>query len=445
MTEIQSAYKHFIPTSKMYSTWHQQVLALDAKYNTQRASKLPTLGMLYIRRRNQLLREKPFKEHDIRTQYLKLRLDLLNKRYGDNIEQTNITNNTLQKETSDNLPKSNFVPKKSTAENFAFTGVHHVFDQHTAAVIMLKFANNDRSRLGCASLDGTLSICEVINTPPQVLVVLEGHQKGVTAFDWSISNDLIVSSSLDATIRLWKVQVEPKCLRVVKDPQNAEIFCCAFIPANNNLVVTGNSHGLIQILNVSTGIYTRGGSCKLGEKVLSLTCEESGGSLIWAGSDRGTITSLQFEPRRGRLYKLQRVQKLNGMVTGLSWRSWHSKEMPYPVFLASTACNAVLLYRVEDNQGSLTLLKKYPIKHRLHCIKSTFCPQMGACLIATGSEDCAIHLFDSSKDGKAARVNLLHGHTRPVLTLSFNYDESFLASADHQGLIILWRNHQRHL
>ncbi|XP_035741160.1 WD repeat-containing protein 13-like isoform X2 [Vespa mandarinia] len=354
-------------------------------------------------------------------------------------------NNSLQEETSENVPKSHFVQKKSTAENFAFAGVHHAFDQHTAAVIMLKFANNDRSRLGCASLDGTLSICEVVNTPPQVFAVLEGHQKGVTAFDWSISNDLIVSSSLDATIRLWKVHAEPKCLRVVKDPQNAEIFCCAFIPANNNLVVTGNSHGLIQILNVSTGIYTRGGSCKLGEKILSLTCEESGGSLIWAGSDRGTITSLQLEARTGRLSKLQRVQKLNSMVTSLSWRSWHSKEIPWPVFLASTACNAVLLYRVADNQGSLKLLKKYPIKHRLHCIRSTFCPQMGACLIATGSEDGAIHLFDSSKDGKAARVNLLHGHARPVLALSFNYDESFLASGDHQGLVILWRNHQRHL
>lgn len=447
MTDVQTTYKNSNLTNKMSSTWYQQVFALDAKYNAQRASKLPTLGMLYIRRRNQLLKEKPFKEQNVHVQYLKLRSDLLHKRYGENIEQNNVMNNIVPKETSENLAKSHSIQRKSTAENFAFAGVHHVFDQHTAAVTMLKFANNDRSRLGCASLDGTLSICEVVSTPPQVLALLEGHQKGVTAFDWSISNDLIVSSSLDATIRLWKVHIEPICLRVVKDPQNAEILCCAFIPANNNLVVTGNSYGLIQILNVSTGIYTRGGSCKLGEKILSLTCEESGGSLIWAGSDRGTITSLQLEPATGKLSKLQRVLKISNMspITSLSWRSWHSKEIPWPVFLASTSCNAVLLYRVADNQGSLTLLKKYSIKHRHHYVRSTFCPQMGACLIATGSEDGAIHLLDSSKDGKAARVNLLHGHARPVLALSFNYDESFLASADHQGLIILWRNHQRNL
>jgi len=29
---------------KMATTWHQQVFALDAKYNTLRANKLPSLG-----------------------------------------------------------------------------------------------------------------------------------------------------------------------------------------------------------------------------------------------------------------------------------------------------------------------------------------------------------------------------------------------------------------
>lgn len=43
MTEIQIVYKHSIRTNKMSSTWYQQVFALDAKYNAQRASKLPTL------------------------------------------------------------------------------------------------------------------------------------------------------------------------------------------------------------------------------------------------------------------------------------------------------------------------------------------------------------------------------------------------------------------
>ncbi|XP_077254886.1 WD repeat-containing protein 13 isoform X1 [Temnothorax americanus] len=462
---------------KMATTWHQQVFALDAKYNTLRANKLSSLGMLYIRRRNQLLREKFSMDPEIGARYLKLRSELLRQRYGERLEQNSVGSHPISEESSENRARHRRVQRRSTAENFAFAGVHHVFDQHKAAVTMLKFANNDRSKLCCASLDGTLSICEVVSTPPKVIVLLEGHRNGVTALDWSISNDLIVSSSLDATIRLWRVcaDAEPACLRVVDDQHRAEVLCCNFIPANNNLIAAGNSQGLIQILNVSTGIYMRGGSCKIGGKILSLACEGSGGSIIWAGNNRGVIVAFRLEPGIGRLTKLQRVQETGGMITSLSWRSWLSKDSPWAALLVSSACNAVLLYRVADNHGSLYFWRKYPVKHRyyfyrvkyascfnifaydtilmfactffyrLYPLRSTFCPQMGACLIATGSEDGAVHLLDSAREGKAARINRLHGHATPALALSFNYDESLLASADHDGLIILWRNHQRNL
>lgn len=226
--------------------------------------------MLYIRRRNQLLREKLCRDSEIGARYLKLRTELLRRRYGERQEQNSMGSCTISEESlHQSKMKHHIVQRKSTAENFAFAGVHHVFDQHKTAVTMLKFANNDKSKLCCASLDGTLSICETTSIPPKVIALLEGHSNGVTAFDWSISNDLIVSSSLDTTIRLWSVcmDMEPICLRVVKDQQRAEVLCCNFIPANNNLIVAGNSQGLIQILNVSTGIYNRGGSCKIGGKV----------------------------------------------------------------------------------------------------------------------------------------------------------------------------------
>ncbi|XP_076243997.1 WD repeat-containing protein 13 [Calliopsis andreniformis] len=431
----------------MVTMWHQQVFALDAKYNTQRVNKLPTLGLLYIRRRNQLLKEKSCKDLKICENYLKLRSKLLFLRYGESLEQNSLGSQTTEEEKSEIKTKLHSAQRKTIAENFAFDGMDHVFDQHKAPVMMLKFANNDRSKLCCASLDGLLSICEAISTPPKVIALLKGHKKGVTALDWSISNDLIVSSSLDGTIRLWNVATDtsPDCLRTVNDQQRAEVLCCGFIPINNNLVVAGNSQGLVQILNISTGIYPRGGSCKIGGKILSLTCEGSGGSIIWAGTDRGSIMSFQLEPGTGRLTKLRRVQETGGMITSLSWRSWFSKDAPWPALLVSSACNVVLLYHIVDNQGSLSLWTKYPIKHRQYFVRSTFCPQMEACLIATGSEDGTIHLLDSAREGKAAKINRLHGHAAPTLALCFNYDESLLASADHQGLIILWRNRQRHI
>ncbi|XP_011304262.1 WD repeat-containing protein 13 [Fopius arisanus] len=422
-------------TSKWILQWPQQVFALDAKYNTRRTSTQPAFGMLYIRRRSQLLRDKESKDPSLRPTYVKLRAELLRSRYG-TISEYNGLGIPDDKSTHTRLNR------KSTAESFAFAGVHHVFDQHIAGVTALKFANNDRSKLCCASFDGTISICNVTDSPPRVMAKLEGHQKGVTAIDWSISNDLIVSSGLDATVRLWGVHgdASPVCLRVVSDPFRSEVLCCAFVPANNNLVITGNGQGLLQILNVSTGIYPRGGTTKIGGKMLSLTCEESGGSLIWTGNDRGTITSLRMETASGRLSKLRRIDNLGGAVTSLSWRPWLSRESPWPTVLVSSACNAVSVYKIADSQGTLSVWKKYPIKHQQYLVRSTFCPRMGACLIASGSEDGSVHLLDTAREGKAAQVNRLHGHSAPILSIAFNYDETYLATGDHQGLVIIWQN-----
>jgi WD40 repeat protein len=57
-----------------------------------------------------------------------------------------------------------------------------------------------------------------------------------TGFDWSVSNDLMVTCSLDSTLCLWDVG-SGKCLRVVKDQMGAEMLSCLFQPANNNMVI----------------------------------------------------------------------------------------------------------------------------------------------------------------------------------------------------------------
>ncbi|XP_014205329.1 WD repeat-containing protein 13-like isoform X2 [Copidosoma floridanum] len=386
--------------------------------------------MMYIRRRSQLLQAKPCKDPELQRRYLKLRSELLRRRYG-----TCLDTASLPSEKSFDIKGKDKTTNKRTAERFA--GVHHVFDHHSAAISMLKFANNDRSRFCCASNDGTISICEC--TPPKVVAFLQGHQKGVTAIDWSTSNDLLVSSSLDCTVRLWKIHQDSKtdCLRITLDQSRAEVLCCVFVPTNNNFVLAGNSRGLLQTLNVSTGKFTKNGTLKIGGRITALSCEESGGSIVWAGNDRGNIISFRLEPLGlGKLTKLRRMEGTGGTITSLSWRPWLSKDFPWPTLLVSSACNAVLLFKVADDQGCLVSWKKYPIKHRQYFIRSTFCPQMAQ--IATGSEDGTIFLFDSVRDGKV----ILQGHSSATLSLSFNYDESLLASGDKNGLVILWRTNQ---
>ena len=47
------------------------------------------------------------------------------------------------------------------------------------AVTAVKFANDDKSRVACGSVDSTLSICQVIPPPATVICMLRGHAAAV--------------------------------------------------------------------------------------------------------------------------------------------------------------------------------------------------------------------------------------------------------------------------
>lgn len=100
----------------------------------------------------------------------------------------------------------------------------------------LQFANDDKHLLACCSLDGSLSIMTLSSSPPCVKVTLKGHGGPVTDFAWSLSNDIIVSTSLDGTLRIWNTE-DGRCIREVRDPESSELLCCTFQPMNNNLTV----------------------------------------------------------------------------------------------------------------------------------------------------------------------------------------------------------------
>ena len=58
----------------------------------------------------------------------------------------------------------------------------------------------------------------------------------LTDFDWSITNDFILSASLDCTARVWD-PASGQCLRVVNDNHTCGVTACRFQPVNNNMLV----------------------------------------------------------------------------------------------------------------------------------------------------------------------------------------------------------------
>nr|AEB26709.1 WDR13 protein isoform 1 [Heteropneustes fossilis] len=346
------------------------------------------------------------------------------------------------------------------SENYAFAGMHHIFDQHVdSAVPRLQFANDDKHLLACCSLDGTLSIMTLSPPPPTVRVTLRGHAGPVTDFAWSLSNDIIVPTSLDGTLRIWNTE-DGRCIREVADPESSELLCCTFQPMNNNLTVVragvqttrfklrrfcGNSKHMLQVVNISTGKKVKGGSSKLTGRVLSLSFDAPG-KILWAGDDRGSIFSFLFDMATGKLTKAKRLVVSEGSpISSISARSWISREARDPSLLINACVNKLLLYRVVDNEGTLQMERSFPIQHGSQHLHSIFCPLMsfrqGACVV-TGSEDACVYFFDVERNTKAI-VNKLQGHSGPVLDVSFNCDESLLASSDATGMVIIWRREQK--
>lgn len=70
----------------------------------------------------------------------------------------------------------------SIGENYSFAGVHHIFDQHNDSVVRVQFAHDESSRLGVASMDGVVSVCNVSEETGKSTVItkLQGHSLGVT-------------------------------------------------------------------------------------------------------------------------------------------------------------------------------------------------------------------------------------------------------------------------
>ncbi|XP_013417512.1 WD repeat-containing protein 13-like [Lingula anatina] len=465
----------------MAAVW-QQVLAVDARFNAYRVPNNPQFRTLYIRRRSQLLRENAKEEHDplVRKEYLKLRAQLLAERYGtpplsdqgsiksrsisrnESFDSADMEGRTRRRyQSSSKLsPHGNIlegvVPThaaeasramaggKTISENYAFAGMHHIFDQHKSAVVRVEFAHDDKSRVACCSMDGQISICQVIPPPATVICVLTGHTSGVTDFAWSVSNDILLSSSLDGTARLWEV-AGGKCIRTVEDAAGAEVLCCKFQPSNNNMFVIGTSKCQVSMMNVSTGKCVKGGSSKVLGRILCLDFEPTG-KILWTGDDKGFIFAFTCDIATGKLIKTKRITVCESRpVTSISARTWMSRESRDPSLLVNCGVNALCLFRITSPDGGLQLKKKFPIKQKNQIIRSSFCPLMsfrqGVCVV-TGSEDMCVYFFDVEKDQKQC-VNKLQGHSAAVLDVCFNYDESLLASCDAEGTVIIWSREQK--
>ena len=148
--------------------------------------------------------------------------------------------------------------------------------------------------------------------------------------------------------------------------------------------------------------------------------------------------SLKVDPSVGRLSKGHRHLVAEGCrVTSIVSRPAINNTR----LLINVSNNSLLLYTVTDSLGSLSLYRQFSVVHTDLNIRSSFAPLMsyrsGECVVSA-SQDGGVYFFDASRSGKSC-INKLQAHSSPVLAVAFNYNETFLATSDNSGLVIVWK------
>ncbi|XP_004150062.1 WD repeat-containing protein 13 isoform X1 [Cucumis sativus] len=320
---------------------------------------------------------------------------------------------------------------------YSFVGMHCIFDQCKAAVMVVKFGHMSSDLLAYGASDGTLTVCNV-SEPSSSVKQLLGHSKDVTDFDFSSNNQYIASSSMDKTVRVWEIS-KGLCIRVIYGVSSQ--LCIRFHPVNNNFLSVGNANKEITVFNFSTGrIVTK---LVLDSEVTSMDHDHTG-QLLFCGDANGYVYSVSMNSHTGALTRTHRQwcsSRRKSPVSTVQYRSF-SLLARSPVLLTCTQDGNLSFFSIAlEVQGYLTLRCSLKLAPRIHSIRASFCPllslEKGEYIVA-GSEDSNVYFYDLTRP-KHTCVNKLQGHRFPVIGVAWNHGENLLASSDFYGTVIVWK------
>ncbi|KAJ4962580.1 hypothetical protein NE237_022519 [Protea cynaroides] len=320
---------------------------------------------------------------------------------------------------------------------YSFVGMHCIFDNCKASVMVLKFGHMSSDLLAYGASDGTLTVCTVSQSP-SIIKQLRGHSKEVTDFDFSSNNQYIASSSMDKTVRIWEIS-KGHCIRVIYGISSQ--LCICFHPVNNNFLSVGNANREITVINFSTGRII---NKAVFENEVTAMNHDHTGNLIFCGDAQGCIYTIGMNSHTGELSRSHRNQsscKHKSPITTVQYRTF-SLLARGPVLLACTQDGSLSFFSVAlEIRGYLTLRCSLKLAPRVHSIRASFCPllslEKGEFIVA-GSEDSNVYFYDLTRPRHTC-VNKLQGHGSPAIGVAWNHGENLLASSDSDGTVIVWK------
>jgi WD40 repeat protein len=137
-------------------------------------------------------------------------------------------------------------------DNVGTTFEGTVIEDFTSIALSLAFAA-DATQLAVGDRDDTIQVWDISDIENIVkTVTLTGHTDDITGVAFNPDGNLLVSSSLDGTVRLWNLDTETE-IAVLSGPNGTEFRSLTFSP-NGSLIATAGSDGVVRLWGVGNDL-----------------------------------------------------------------------------------------------------------------------------------------------------------------------------------------------
>jgi WD40 repeat protein len=279
----------------------------------------------------------------------------------------------------------------------------------------------DGSKLVAASDDNTVRVWDA--TSSANLATLTGHTDHVRSPAWSPDGSKIAAASWDETVRVWDATSGANLATLTG--HKFRVDDVAWSPDGGKLAsASGFADGIIKVWDATTGaeLATLTGHTHY---LQSLAWSPDGSKLASASSDQ-TVRIWNIATGANQ----STITNQNSLGTQVVWSSdgyWvasgFENDGAVGVWDAATGESKYTLTGHTDAVGSLAWRGCNTIFG-------------GLCLLASGSDDGTIQLWDVNALDK--KLATLTGHTSLVQSLAWSPDGSKLASGDWEGTIRVW-------
>ncbi len=322
------------------------------------------------------------------------------------------------------------------------TGGCHILCEGKSWINSLAFSRNGQM-LAIGGSDKTVQLWDVSSHQQDVSLCkqirsLQAHTRNVRAVRFSPDGHCLASSSSDATIKLWDVETG-KCLKTL-DGHDGKVWSVDF-RADGRVLVSGSDDQTVKLWDVATGHCLK----TLEEhtsRVWSVAISQDGKTIV-SGSDDQTIRLWDVEEGKYRQTKCrQTLQGYSGTPRSVALSQRQVPGYPFTYLVASGSDDRVVrLWDVSAGDDRPDPKKLQGHTSRVGTVAFSPLHSMSlrqeeqGLMLASGSDDQTVRIWDV-ETGQCLKV--LRGHTNWVRSVAFSPAGDLLASSSDDHTIRLW-------